>query len=262
MKAIILAAGEGKRLRPLTENIPKCMVKLFDKSILETQIDIFHKCGITDISVVTGYKNELIKFPNITYFKNENYSNTNMVETLFCAKEKLDGEVIISYGDIIFESKVLQEIMNSKEDYSIIVDDSWEKYWRLRFDDPLNDAETLILDNENYITEIGQKPTNLEEIQSQYIGLIKFQNDAIDFVLNCYERMKKKSLSGKNPLNPKIPFEKSYMTDFLQCLIKENRKIKAIPINNGWLEMDSMRDYNIYKKKIKDNSIKEFINYA
>jgi L-glutamine-phosphate cytidylyltransferase len=260
MKAIILAAGEGKRLRPLTNDKPKCMVKLFDKSILETQIDIFHKCGITDISVVTGYKNELIKFPNITYFKNKNYSNTNMVETLFCAKEKLNEGVIISYGDIIFERNVLQKILNSKDDYSVVVDKNWEKYWKLRFDDPLNDAETLILDNNNYITEIGQKTIHLEKIESQYIGLIKFQNNAIDFVTNFYERMKKKSLSGKNPLNPKISFEKSFMTDFLQSLIKENCKIKAISINNGWLELDSISDYNIYKKKIKDGTIREFIN--
>ena len=260
MKAIILAAGEGTRLRPLTNDKPKCMVKLFDKSILETQIDIFHKCGITDISVVTGYKNKLINFPNITYFKNKNYSSTNMVETLFCAKEKLNQGVIISYGDIIFERNVLQKILNSKDDYSVVVDKNWEEYWKLRFDDPLDDAETLILDNKNYITEIGQKAMNLEQIESQYIGLIQFQNDATTFVTDFYERMKKKSLFGKNPLNPKIPFEKSFMTDFLQGLIKENRKIKAISINNGWLELDSIRDYNIYKNKIEDGSISEFIS--
>jgi len=153
LNAIILAAGEGKRLRPLTENIPKCMIELFGKSLLQSQIDTFHKCNILDITVVTGYQSESIKFPDITYFKNENYYQTNMGETLFCAKEKLIDSVIISYGDIIFESNILQKLIDSKDDYSVIIDKNWEKYWRIRFDRPLNDAETLVLDNQNYIME-------------------------------------------------------------------------------------------------------------
>ena len=72
MKAIILAAGEGKRLRPLTNNTPKCMVNLFGKSLLQWQIETFRSCQIDDISVVTGYLNEMIKFENITYFENPN----------------------------------------------------------------------------------------------------------------------------------------------------------------------------------------------
>ena len=71
MKAIILAAGEGKRLRPLTEDVPKCMVTLFGKSLLERQIEIFRQCGIDDISIVTGYCHDKITFPNVQYFRNE-----------------------------------------------------------------------------------------------------------------------------------------------------------------------------------------------
>ena len=72
--------------------------------------------------------------------------------------------------------------------------------------------------------------------------------------------MKNKSTTEKNPLNPTIPFEKSYMTDFIQGLIQEKCKIRGISIHNGWLELDSIRDYKIYQERIKDNSIKEFID--
>ena len=88
MNAIILAAGEGSRLQPETTNIPKVMVKLFGKSLLEMQIDVFKKCGINDISIVTGYLADKISFPSINYFKNENYSSTAGNESLFCAKQK------------------------------------------------------------------------------------------------------------------------------------------------------------------------------
>ena len=77
MNVIILAAGMGTRLLPETQNIPKGMVKLFDKSLIEMQIDIFKKCGIDDISIVRGYLAEIINYPSVTYFKNENISTTS-----------------------------------------------------------------------------------------------------------------------------------------------------------------------------------------
>ena len=107
--AIILAAGEGKRLRPLTLDKPKGLVELFGKSILERQIEIFQECKINDISIVTGHCGQMIKFSNVNYFQNLNFQTTNMVETLFCAKDKLINSTIISYGDIIFENQVLEK---------------------------------------------------------------------------------------------------------------------------------------------------------
>ena len=65
LNVIILAAGKGERLRPLTNDKPKCMVELFGKSILEWQIETFQKFGIKDITIVTGYKSELIHYPQL-----------------------------------------------------------------------------------------------------------------------------------------------------------------------------------------------------
>ena len=107
LNIIILAAGQGKRLSPLTNNKPKCMVDLFGKTLLEWQVSAFKKCGITDISVVTGYRSELIDLPGLEFFQNKKFETTNMVESLFCASEKLNKSTIVSYGDIIFEEKVL-----------------------------------------------------------------------------------------------------------------------------------------------------------
>jgi choline kinase len=161
LNAIILAAGEGTRLRPLTNDKPKGLVELFGKSILERQIDIFMSCGITDISIVTGFNAEMIQFPYINYFHNPNFKITNMVETLFCAKEKLNESSIISYGDIIFEKSVLEKLINSEYDISVIIDLAWKDYWKVRFENPLEDAESLILNN-GYIADIGQKYQKLE----------------------------------------------------------------------------------------------------
>ena len=258
MKAIVLAAGEGKRLQPLTLSSPKCLVNLFGKSILEWQLQVFRSCNINDISIVTGYLKDMIKFDDVTYFENPKFSTTNMVETLFCAKDKLEDSVIVSYGDIIFQKDVLQKLINSKDDISVVIDKKWKKYWEIRTTQPLNDVESLVLEN-GFIQNIGQKVSSLDEIEGQYIGLMKFQNEGLEFLKTFYHSAKNESFMD-NIMNPDIPFEKSYMTDLLQGLINSGCKLKAVLIENGWLELDNYHDYEVYNKKFKDKTIFEFFS--
>ena len=259
MKAIILAAGEGKRLRPLTENMPKCMVQLFDKSILEHQINTLTKCGINEIIVIKGYHSEKIQISNVRYYENKFYDSTNMVETLFCAEKELEDSVIISYGDILYEKNVLKKLINSEEDFSIIIDKNWKEYWEIRFENILDDIESLSLKN-GYITNIGQKINLLNCIQGQYIGLMKFQNNATSILKKFYHSAKKEAQSGENPLNPKTSFNNSYFTDLLQGLINRGHKLKAIEINGGWLELDTLHDLEIYNDLNKKNKLNKFFN--
>ena len=125
----------------------------------------------------------------------------------------------------------------------------------MRFENPLEDAESLILDENGYIKNIGQKTQSFDQIQGQYIGLMKFQNDGIENLKDFYDKAKVQAKTGINLLNPNIPFEKSYMTDLIQGLINEGYKIKSIPITNGWLELDSINDYQIYEKMYRENTI-------
>ncbi len=143
MNVIILAAGEGTRLRPETNSIPKGMVKLFDKSLLEMQIDIFKKCGIDDISIVTGYLAEQINFPSLNYFKNQNFSSTAGIESLFCAKEKLQDVTIITYSDLVFEKRIIDQVNNFKGDIGIAVDLDWEKKYENRDQHPKSEFKNI-----------------------------------------------------------------------------------------------------------------------
>ena len=260
MKVIILAAGKGTRLSPLTNDRPKCMVNLFGKSLLEWQLQVFRNLGINDIIVVTGYKKELIKFEDIKIIHNENFEDTNMIETLFCAEKEFDDNMIVSYGDIIFEADIVKKLIESNEEFSIIVDKNWKKYWGIRNENPLDDAESLKIDQNGNITTIGQKVSDISEIQAQYIGLMKFQGKATSILRNFYHKMKEKAKNGTNPLNSEIPFEKSYMTDLLFGLIKEGIKLEAIPIQNGWLELDTINDYEIYNKMKTNNVLSQIID--
>ena len=259
MKSIILAAGEGNRLRPLTNEKPKCMVELFGKSLIEHQINAYTACDISDINVVTGFRSDSITISNVRYFKNEQYERTNMVESLFCAEEILNGDVIISYGDIIFEKNVLKQLIQSDNDFSVIIDKNWKDYWSIRSKNPLVDLESLKLDSKDNIISIGQKVKKLEEIQGQYIGLMKFSGKGVNILKDFYHECKKISEKKPNPLNDSSPFEKSFMTDLLQGLINSNYQLHSVPIHGGWLELDTIEDFETYQKLFRNNTIKKFI---
>ena len=259
MKVIILAAGQGTRLRPLTDNCPKCMVEVNGKSIIERQLDTMRACGIKeeDITIVAGYRNDVLKEKfkdtKIRFIVNEDYETTNMVCSFMCAKNLLESEydVLVSYGDIIYGEEILKKIVDSAEDMSVIVDDGWFEYWSERCENPLDDAETLIFDENDYLMEIGQKTTDLNKVQSQYIGLMRFKGRGLEAVLNISAEAKRRSEAGESLWRTDRNYAKMYMTDLLQGLIDENYKLKALHVHRGWFEIDDRDDLKLVEGQIK-----------
>lgn len=256
MKLIILAAGEGKRLRPYTNEIPKCMVELAGEPLLSYQLSSISKCNINknDIALVGGHKVELLENFNLKIYKNNSYLSTNMVATLFCAREFMSHEedLIISYGDIIYEEKVLKTLLESDDEICVSADIDWERLWRLRMSNPLDDAETFIMDNNFNIKELGKKPISYSQIHAQYIGLIKIRGDIVSKLIDIYDQIDRGiNYDGQN-------FDNMYMTSFIQYLIELGWQVKAKVISNGWLEIDTVEDLDLYNQMAEDNSLVNF----
>lgn len=258
MKVIILAAGQGTRLRPLTDDKPKCMVAVNGRSIIERQLDTMHACGIQDedITIVCGYCSDVLKNKlkdtNIHFIVNERYDSTNMVCSLMCARNLMETEedIIISYGDIIYGKPVFDKILEAKDDMSVIVDDGWYEYWSERCENPLDDAETLMFDQDNFLTEIGQKTTELAKVQAQYIGLMRFKGEGIKAMLFLSEEAQRRSGNGEMLWRTNRNYAKMYMTDLLQGLIDEGHKLRAVHIQRGWFEIDDCEDLKVVETKL------------
>ena len=260
MKAIILAAGLGNRLLPLTEDKPKCLIEFSGKTLLERLLKTFKSCGVNDIVLVIGHKSEKINRIDLDLVKNEKYKKTGIMHSLFCAKEKLEKTVIVSYGDIIFENSVLEKLLESKYDITAVVDKKWKRYWKLRTIDTLSDVESLIMDKKKFITNMGEKNLkSFDKICGQFIGLIMFQNKGLKDLKEFFNKIYSEATKEYNPLNTNVPFERSTLTNFLQGMIMNGHKIKAIPIENGWLEFDTVKDYEIYNKMLTNNTLTDFI---
>jgi choline kinase len=236
MKTIILAAGEGTRLRPYTLDRPKCMVEVEGKSLIERQLEVLRAAHSEPIILIGGYRSEMLVRPGITLKLNPRYAETNMVWTLFCAEEDFEGGFILAYGDIVYSPAVLKALMVSDADISTTIDLDWEEYWRARNEDPLEDAETLKLSSDGAILEIGQKPKSISEIEGQYMGLIKFSPKGVEILKKVFHNAKNAgSVRGKQP-------EKAYMTDLLQNIVDLGYRIQAVPVHGGWVEVDTVED--------------------
>lgn len=239
---IILAAGEGKRLRPLTNEIPKCMVKYNGIPIIDYAIRSAKSCGINKIAVVGGFKINILKKhlegENVIVFENKIYRHTNMVSTLFCAREFMDDDLIISYSDIVYSEEILKSLIDGKKNISVVVDKKWRLLWDQRMSNPLDDAETLVI-KDNKIIEIGEKPLNFDHIHGQYIGLIKIKKEVINDVINFYDEI------DKDQKFDSYNFDNMYMTSFLQLIIDKLMDVNPIIVGGGWIEIDTNNDLKL-----------------
>jgi len=239
MRAIVLAAGEGRRLRPLTNDRPKCLVPYRGQTILERQEALFRRFGINPIVVVVGYHAEAVNLPGILPVMNADYDVTNMVHTLFCAREHFKDDLVVSYGDIIYDETIFRALLDASDDIAVAVSMNWRELWEQRMADPLQDAETMKMDHQGYITELGKKPKGYHEIQGQYMGLYKMRQKILPEILDFYDSLDRQRLyDGK-------PFSQMYMTSFLQELINASFKVKAVPVCGKWLEIDQLADLNV-----------------
>jgi choline kinase len=258
MKAIILAAGQGSRLRPVTDNMPKCMVPIGGKPMVRRQLDLFHSKGINDVMLVGGYRIDALEPLGVPLTFNPDFASTNMVYTLFCAESWMDEtqDLIISYGDIVYEPAVLHSLLATDAPIVTAIDKEWRRLWELRMDDPLTDAETLKLVDGNRIVEVGKKPQSYNDIQGQYIGLIKIRKDTLALAKAAWHGFDRSRLIDGNS------WENMYMTSFLQYLIDRGVDVRAAFIENGWIEVDTVADLNHYESMYVDGSLSSIIDLA
>ena len=255
MRALILAAGQGKRLGKASKNRPKCLVELFGKTIISNQLEVLNSNNIEEINIVTGYKSNLLDNLNLNVYHNKDFEKTNMVFSMFQASDLFDSDetdLIVAYGDIIYEKGNLNKLIKSKSSISIMVDLNWRNLWSKRFDNPLDDAETMIFDNDLNIIELGKKTDNYSDIQGQYTGLIKFDKNYLKKIKDFYIKIQNSNL---------IDYKNLYMTDFLQLLINNKIKVSATLVKGGWLEIDTEKDIICYENLHKNGELNRIYNY-
>lgn len=237
-RAIILAAGRGSRMGSMTEHSPKCLTRLNGRTLLDYQLSAMVSAGVDQIGLVSGYRADMICDARINqFFHNEAWAVTNMVSSLICADAWLSTEpCIVSYSDLFFETSAIASLMEQNQGFTLLYDQNWLALWSQRFADPLEDAETFKL-NQGCVSEIGGKAFSTDEIEGQYMGIMKFTPET-------WSLFKKTFLD----LDPSVRHSIS-MTEVIQLIIKQNKfSVAALPYFGDWGEIDSESDLKSYAK--------------
>lgn len=239
MKTIILAAGRGSRLGERTKDRPKCMCTLQGRTLLDRCLESLAKAGVAlaDIGIVTGYRSEMFTVPGVTYFHSPDWEKTNMFWSLTMAQEWLEKEpCIVCYSDVVFSPEAFRMLVESSAPLAITYYTGYWDLWSRRMENPLEDLETFRLNAEGCLREIGKKPRSREEIQGQFMGLLRFTPESWGWVKETIRRPMAKTV------------EKLDMTTLLQELLQGGYPVQAIATGNLWLECDSEQDILAYER--------------
>ena len=234
MRAVILAAGRGSRLKKFSEEQPKCLNEVNGRSLLRWQLSALKKGGVNEVIIVGGYKSDMLRSFETKIVLNERWESTNMVSSFLCTSEYFNERIIVSYSDILYGPEVVLRLCCQSGDAVVVYDTAWRKLWEARFDDPLKDAESFRIDKNGLIQDIGQRVASLKSIEGQYIGLMLFTPKALSWIIE---------LTSKRTHN----VDKMDMTTLLRLLVEEGRPIKGMPIQEGWCEIDTPKDLELAK---------------
>ena len=240
MKTIILAAGRGSRLGERTKDRPKCMCTLLGRTLLDRCLSSLAAAGVepADTGIVTGYRSEMFPVSNVTYFHNPDWEKTNMFWSLTMAREWLKAEpCIVCYSDVVFSPGAVRSLAECGAPLAITYYTGYWDLWSRRMEDPLADLETFRLSEEGRLLEIGKKPRGRDEIQGQFMGLLRFTPESWAWVEETIRQPMAKTV------------EKLDMTTLLQELLQREYPVQAISTSDLWLECDSEQDILVYERE-------------
>ena len=238
----------SSRLRTLTNDKPKCMLKLFNETLIERQIKIFNNCNINDITIVTGYMSEMIDIPDVNYVKNKNYETTNINESLFCALEPSSSPILVTYSDIVFEQKIIQQMLEFTGDVGLAVNLNWKKCYQNRNMHPLSEAENVLVENGKILQIRKNISKSLENQQiGEFLGIMMLSSEHVKILLEKYSYLKKNHVGA---FHNSSSLSNAYITDMLQEIINCGVTVNPIFTEGKWCEIDTPEDLKNAEKSI------------
>ena len=250
-RAVILAAGFEEQLMPLIEDRPKAMLDIKGKPILARQLETLQSCGITDVVVVRGYKKEAMTVPGVRYVENDRYRDHYILHSLFCAGDELNGPVVILYGDIVFDRSIVDKLLESPAEITLVVDRAWADQRRLNGGSAATHAELVITDEgptsgprflptaPGRVRQIGRR-LDQAQVAGEFIGMALFSTEGTVRANAVYAELAR---NAPGVFHEAETLAHASLADFMQELIDRGHAIASLEIYKGWLEVNTFDDY-------------------
>jgi len=251
VKAVILAAGFDRRLMPLVADKPKALLDVKGKPILERQIDALRESGVQQIAVVRGYKKEqFAPLPNVRYYDNDAFEESGELESLLRAGAELSGTVIVMYGDILFDRNILDRVLESTGDITLVCDRSWPETRGARAGaeadlvvetpTPRRHHRFLADGQPVHVSAIGAS-LDPDEATAEFIGIAKLSARGCQILGEVYRALRDRDANAA--VHEAASLHTAKLTDLLDEVIRRGHPVASVGIYQGWLEVDTFDDY-------------------
>ena len=237
LKAIILAASRGIELGKLTEDRPKCMIDIRGQPLLSRLVETMNSANVRDITVVRGYKKEMVNLPSVKSIDNDLFETNGEAASLACARDVLNDDCLIAYGDILFRQYMMDQLLTADGDIVLVVD----ALWRKRDPDPKSRLRDLVKCTSPFVTNyIDDGPILAQRIgpdlhagsiDGEWIGLAKLTKPGSIAMCAALEQIKQDSFLSNASL-----------CDLFNQLINEGQEIQVMYVTGHWLDVDNQGD--------------------
>lgn len=242
MRPIIIAAGRGSRLGHNTDEIPKTLVPVMGRPMLDWILEALAQAGFArkDVVFVCGYAEGVVRarYPEFTFVRNEDWANNNILLSLLCARNYIAGGFVSSYADIVYDGAIVQKLVASPEDICLGCDTAWRRRYVGRTEHPETDAEKLRADGSRVleISRTIQSPA----AQGEFIGVMKLSRDGARIFLDAFDRAQRRY--GAGLFREGRSFQKAYLLDLLQEMLEAGSVMHRVDTAGGYMEIDTGQD--------------------
>lgn len=248
-RAILIAAGRGKRLGPHTEDIPKCMVEVGAHPILGWVWRAFAAAGVEELVVIRGYRGDVLEgfarglAPRVTFVDNAAWQTNNVLLSLMCARPYLDQPCLLSYSDIIFTPAVARAAVESPAEIGLVIDRAFRDIYVGRSEHPLDEGEVADLDAAGRVARVGKRALPPADAVGEFIGLTKLGARGVAQVAAALDALTAR-FAGRDgePFQRAATFRNAYLTDLWQQMIGDGVDIDPVLIEGQWREIDTGQD--------------------
>ena len=256
MKAIIVAAGRGRRLGQETEEIPKCMVEVAGRAILHRQLDALAAAGVDDVVIVRGYRGDKIAppagGPPLRFVENPDWAENNILTSLLYAEREMKDGFLFSYSDIVFAPEHARRLAEAPGPVALVIDRRWRDAYEGRTLHPVSEAELARVEGAGAaaaVTRVGKRLVTAEEAAGEFIGLARFSAEGAEALGEVWRQA---SAAGrKAPFGAAATLDQAYLSDGLNALTARGVALRPLFIDGLWREIDTEEDLARAEKTIR-----------
>ncbi|MFO0586254.1 MAG: phosphocholine cytidylyltransferase family protein [Polyangiaceae bacterium] len=245
MKAVIIGAGRGSRLRHLTNEIPKTLVPVLGRPMLDGILEALEFGGFSrkDVVFICGYRKEVIqeRYPDLTYVENANWENNNILLSLLCAREHLKEGFVSTYADIVYRKEIVRDLVESPRSIALACDTDWRRRYVGRSQHPETDAEKMRAEGER-VVQLSRKIAS-EAASGEFIGVMKLDPTGVRDFLAAFD--KAESQYRGQVFREGRTFEKAYLIDLLQQMVEDGTAMHRVDTHGGYMEIDTLEDASL-----------------